>query len=175
MSRLDAGSGAFELAARGADGMLARADLDFAARGVVTQFKEGPSAKFDQISGALSIVHTGDRWSLAGRRVRAVRAGRRDPDSQFDVSWRGGDAGLLDLRASASYLRADTLLPLTGLLPEKNLRERLGEIAPTGEWTDTLHRADAQFRRPILGGCRCRRNFAMSVLRPWAARRVFGA
>jgi uncharacterized protein (TIGR02099 family) len=137
LSRLDAGSGAFELAASGADGMLARADLDFAARGVVTQLKEGPSAKFEQISGALSIVHTGDRWSLAGRRVRAVRSGRRDPDSQFDVSWRSGDAGLLDLRASASYLRADTLLPLTGLLPEKNLREQLGEIAPTGEWTDT--------------------------------------
>jgi uncharacterized protein (TIGR02099 family) len=137
LSRLDAGSGAFELAASGADGMLARADLDFAARAVVTQFKEGPSAKFEQISGALSIVHTADRWSLAGRRVRAVRSGRRDPDSQFDVSWRSGDAGLLDLRASASYLRADTLLPLTGLLPEKNLREQLGEIAPTGEWTDT--------------------------------------
>ena len=137
LSRLDAGGGAFELAANGADGTLARADLDFAARGVVTQFKEGPSAKFEQISGALSVVHTGDRWSLSGRRVRAVRSGRLDPDSQFDVSWRGDDAGLLDLRASASYLRADTLLPLTGLLPEKNLRAQLGEIAPTGEWTDT--------------------------------------
>jgi uncharacterized protein (TIGR02099 family) len=137
LSRLDAGSGAFELAARGADGMLARADLDFAAQGVVTQLKDGPSAKFEQISGALSIVHTGDRWSLSGRRVQAVRSGRRDPDSQFDVSWRGGDAGLLDLRASASYLRADTLLPFTGLLPDKNLREQLREIAPTGEWMDT--------------------------------------
>jgi uncharacterized protein (TIGR02099 family) len=137
LSRLDAGSGAFELAARGADGMLARADLDFAAQGVVTQLKDGPSAKFEQISGALSIVHTGDRWSLSGRRVQAVRSGRSDPDSQFDVSWRAGDAGLLDLRASASYLRADTLLPFTGLLPDKKLRERLGEIAPTGEWMDT--------------------------------------
>src|SRR3984957_3265987 len=138
LSRLDAGGGAFELAANGADGTLARADLDFAARGVVTQFKEGPSAKFEQISGALSVVHTGDRWSLSGRRVRAVRSGRLDPDSQFDVSWRGGDAGLLDLRASASYLRADALLPLTGLLPDKSLRDRLGEIAPTGEGTETI-------------------------------------
>jgi len=43
----------------------------------------------------------------------------------------------LDLRARASYLRADTLLPLGGLLPEKDIRERLREIAPTGEWTDT--------------------------------------
>ena len=137
LSRLDAGRGAFELAARGADGILTSANLDFAAQGVVTQFKDGPSAKFEQISGALSIVHTGDRWSLSGQRVRAVRSGRRDPDSQFDVSWRGGDAGLLDLRASASYLRADALLPLTGLLPDKSLRDRLGEIAPTGEWTDT--------------------------------------
>src|SRR6202789_3585478 len=66
LSRLDAGSGACELAARGADGTLARADLDFAAQGVVTQLKDGPSAKFEQISGALSIVHTGDRWSLSG-------------------------------------------------------------------------------------------------------------
>jgi uncharacterized protein (TIGR02099 family) len=137
LSRLDAGSGAFELAARGADGTLAGADLDFAAQGVVTQLEDGPSEKFEQISGALSIVHTGDRWSLSGRRVQAVRSGRRDPDSQFDVSWRAGDAGLLDLSASASYLRADTLLPFSGLLPDKNLRERLGEIAPTGEWMDT--------------------------------------
>src|SRR6202040_704443 len=61
----------------------------------------------------------------------------RDPDSQFDVSWRGGDTGLLDLRARASYLRADTLLPFSGLLPDRQLREQLREIAPTGEWMDT--------------------------------------
>src|ERR1700694_3878858 len=36
LSRLDAGSGAFELAARGTGRTLARADLDFAAQGVVT-------------------------------------------------------------------------------------------------------------------------------------------
>ncbi len=138
LNRLDAGSGAFELAARGTGQTLARADLDFAARGVVTQLAEGPSAKFEQIGGALNVSHAGDRWSLSGRRVQAVRSGRRDPDSQFDVSWRGGDAGLLDLHASASYLRADTLLPLTGLLPDKSLRERLGEIAPTGEWMNTV-------------------------------------
>ncbi len=138
LSRLDAGSGAFELAARGTGQTLTRADLDFSARGVATQFKEGPSAKFEQISGALNLIHSGDRWSLSGRRVRAVRSGHRDPDSQFDVSWYASQAGLLDLRASASYLRADTLLPLSGLLPDKTLRDRLGEVAPTGEWMDTV-------------------------------------
>jgi uncharacterized protein (TIGR02099 family) len=137
LSRLNAGSGAFELAARGQGLTLSRADLDFGAQGVVTQLSEGPSAKFEQISGVLSIVHAGDRWSLSGQRVSAMRSGRRDPDSQFDVSWRRSDAGLLDLRASASYLRADTLLPLSGLLPNKDVRDRLREIAPTGEWMDT--------------------------------------
>jgi uncharacterized protein (TIGR02099 family) len=137
LSRLNAGSGAFELAARGQGLALSRADLDFGAQGVVTQLSEGPSAKFEQISGVLSIVHAGDRWSLSGQRVSAMRSGRRDPDSQFDVSWRRSDAGLLDLRASASYLRADTLLPLSGLLPNKDVRDRLREIAPTGEWMDT--------------------------------------
>jgi uncharacterized protein (TIGR02099 family) len=137
LSRLNAGSGAFELAARGQGLALSRADLDFGAQGVVTQLSEGPSAKFEQISGVLSIVHAGDRWSLSGQRVSAMRSGRRDPDSQFDVSWRRSDAGLLDLRASASYLRADTLLPLGGLLPNKDVRDRLREIAPTGEWMDT--------------------------------------
>src|SRR6202023_1967297 len=34
-------------------------------------------------------------------------------------------------------LRADTLLPLGGLLPDKAVRDRLQEIAPTGEWVDT--------------------------------------
>jgi len=138
LSRLDAGSGAFDLAARGTGRVLTSADLDFAARGVVTQLNDGPSAKFEQIGGALRVLHAGDRWSLSGARVRAVRSGRRDPDSQFDVSWRGSEAGLLDLRARASYLRADSLLPLSGLLPDKAIRERLREIAPTGEWTDTV-------------------------------------
>jgi uncharacterized protein (TIGR02099 family) len=137
LSRLDAGSGAFELGARGQGLTLSRADLDFGAQGVVTRLSEGASAKFEQISGVLSIIHSGDRWSLSGQRVRAVRSGRLDPDSQFDVSWRRSDAGLLDLRASASYLRADTLLPLSGLLPNKDVRDRLREIAPTGEWIDT--------------------------------------
>jgi uncharacterized protein (TIGR02099 family) len=138
LSRLDAGTGAFALAARGTGRVLAGADLEFAAQGVVAQLSDRPSAKFEQISGVLSIVHAGDRWSLSGKRVRAVRSGRRDPDSQFEASWRGTDAGLLDLRARASYLRADTLLPLSGLLPQKEVRERLREIAPTGEWIDTV-------------------------------------
>src|SRR6202035_448126 len=40
LSRLDAGSGAFNLAASGAGPVLARADLDFAAQGVVTQLRD---------------------------------------------------------------------------------------------------------------------------------------
>jgi uncharacterized protein (TIGR02099 family) len=146
LSRLDAGTGAFELAARGTGRVLTHADLDFTAQGVITQLSDGPSPKFEQISGALSVLHAGDRWSLSGKRVRALRSGRRDPDSQFDVSWRGSEAGMLDLHARASYLRADTLLPLGGLLPDKTVRDRLREIAPTGEWTDTviaLNRASA--------------------------------
>jgi uncharacterized protein (TIGR02099 family) len=138
LSRLDAGSGAFDLAARGTGRVLTSAELDFAAQGVVTQLNDGPSAKFEQIGGALRVLHAGDRWSLSGARVRAVRSGRRDPESEFDVSWRGGEAGLLDLRARATYLRADTLLPLSGLLPDKAVRDRLREIAPTGEWMDTV-------------------------------------
>ena len=133
LNRLDAGSGEFELAASGAGSTLTRADLDFAAQGVVTQLSDGPSAAFQQINGALSVVHAGDRWSLSGQRVRTVRSGRRDPDSQFQVSWRNGNAGLLDLRAHASYLRADSLLPLAGLLPDKNIRDRLQELAQSAK------------------------------------------
>jgi uncharacterized protein (TIGR02099 family) len=138
LSRLDAGSGAFELAARGAGPVLARADLDFAARGVATQLTDGPVAKFEQISGSLSVQHTKDHWTLTGRRVHAVRSVSRDPDSQFEVSWRNGAAGVLDLQAHASYLRTDTLLPLAGLLPDKQVRDRLEEYSPTGEWLDTM-------------------------------------
>jgi uncharacterized protein (TIGR02099 family) len=137
LSRLGAGVGGFEVAARGAGASLTRADVDFAAVGVTTHLTDEPSVKFDQIAGALTITHSGDRWTLLGRRVRALRAGRRDPDSEFDVSWRGAATGLLELRARASYLRAETLLPLAGLLPEKDLRERLQELAFTGEWTNT--------------------------------------
>jgi uncharacterized protein (TIGR02099 family) len=137
LSRLGAGNGGFEVAARGQGPALTRADLDFGAAGVTTQLTDEPSVKFDQIAGSLTITHTGDRWTLLGRRVRALRAGRSDPDSEFDVSWRGDDSGLLELRGRASYLHAAALLPLAGLLPQKDLRERLQEVAPTGEWMDT--------------------------------------
>ena len=138
LNRLDAGSGAFELAARGQGATLSRADLDFAAQGVAAQLADGPSATFEQISGALTVIHAQDRWSLMGKRVRTLRAGRRDPDSDFDVSWRDGAAGLLEVRAHTGYLRADALVPLSGLLPGEEVRDRLREIAPTGEWVDTV-------------------------------------
>jgi uncharacterized protein (TIGR02099 family) len=154
--RLDAGSGAFELAASGTGRVLSRADLDFAAQGVVTQLSDGATATFDQISGELGLIHAGDRWTISGKGVRAVQPGRRDPDSQFAVSWRNGASGFTALRASASYLRADSLLPLAGLLPDKNVRDRLQELAPTGEWMDThvalvRDTADAAWRLEMRG------------------------
>jgi len=133
LSNLDSGTGAFDIAALGQGAMLSRADAEFEATNVVTQLPEGPVAKFDQMSGALSLVHTGDRWSLSGQRVRV---GRRERESAFEVGWQEAQAGLLNVRASATYLRAETLLPLTGFLPQKDLRNRLREIAPSGEWTD---------------------------------------
>ena len=134
LSNLDSGIGAFEIAASGQGAVLSRADIDFGAINVVTQLPAGPVAKFDQMSGALTLLHTGDRWSLAGRRVRV---GRRDPESAFDVNWQEGEMGLLNARARANYVRVETLLPLMGFLPQKDLRERLREIAPSGEWSDT--------------------------------------
>ena len=103
---------------------------------MVIQLTDEPGVTFDEIAGAFTLSHDVDGWTLLGRRVRALRAGRRDPDSEFDANWRGGDDGLLSLHARASYLRAETLLPLAGLLPQKDFRERLQDIAPTGEWTN---------------------------------------
>jgi len=137
LTRLEGGTGGFEVTARGRGAELARADLDCLASGVTTQLGLEPVVKFDQVSGAFTVTHSGDRWTLLGRRVRALRDGHRDPDSEFDAAWRETDAGLIELRARASYLRADTLLPLAGLLPQRDLRERLQEVAPTGEWIDT--------------------------------------
>jgi len=133
LARLGSGTGGFQIAARGRGVTLNRADLEFEAHNVTMQLTDEPSVKFDQITGALTLTHAGDRWTLLGRRVRALRDGLRDPDSDLDASWRD-DAGLLELHAKASYLRIGTLLPLAGLLPQKDLRERLQEIAPTGEW-----------------------------------------
>jgi uncharacterized protein (TIGR02099 family) len=137
LPRLDGGAGGFEVAARGAGDTLARADLDFDATNVTTKLVDEPDVKFDQIAGALTVAHSEDRWTLLGRRVHAQRGERRDPDSEFDVNWRASDSGLTELHFTASYLRAETLLPLAGLLPQKDLRERLQELEPTGEWLDT--------------------------------------
>ena len=114
--------------------LISRADVDFGAADVEIRASEGPVAKFDQMSGAMTLLHTQDRWSVTGQRVRV---GRRDRESAFDVTWQEGPAGLLNVRVHADYLRAETLLPLTGFLPQKELRERLRDIAPSGEWTDT--------------------------------------
>jgi uncharacterized protein (TIGR02099 family) len=137
LSRLGGGTGSFEMAARGRGRSLTHVDLDFSAENVLVRLTDEPSVTFDHISGAFAVTHGGDRWTILGRRVRASRGGRRDPDSEFDVSWREESDGLIELHARDSYLRAETLLPLAGLLPQKDLRERMQEIAPTGEWLDT--------------------------------------
>jgi uncharacterized protein (TIGR02099 family) len=134
LSNLDSGVGAFEVAAQGKGAVLSSADVDFGAINVVTQMPEGRSAKFEQMNGALTLAHSGDHWSLTGKRVRV---GRGDAESAFDVNWQESAAGLLSLRVRANYLRVETLLPLTGFLPQKAIRDRLREIAPSGEWTDT--------------------------------------
>ena len=134
LSSLDAGQGAFNMTASGRGKILARADLDFSASGVATQFVDGPIAKFEQLSGVLTLRHAGPQWSLRGVRVRTAA---HDPESSFQVAWHIEDAGLMDLHARANYLRAETLLPLTALLPQKNVRDNLRDIAPTGEWIDT--------------------------------------
>jgi uncharacterized protein (TIGR02099 family) len=131
---LESGTATFDISAEGHGTTLTRAGLDFTASGVATRLADGPMAKFDQMSGVLSLAHEGERWSISGRRVRALR---RDPESAFDVSWNRSAAGLLDVAARASYLRIDTLLPLAGFLPQPDLREKIREVAPTGEWTDT--------------------------------------
>jgi len=146
LTRLDAGTGGFQalVSGRGAD--VERADLQFSASGVVARLAERPNAVMDQVSGALSLTHTADRWTLVGRRLRAVSAGRQDPDSEFEARWRESDTGMLELHAEANYLRAEALLPLVGLMPQKDIRDRLRDLAPTGEWSDmrlTLARASA--------------------------------
>jgi len=149
LQRLGSGAGGFELSARGQGLGLARADLEFGATAVMARLTNEPGVTFDEVAGTMALTHAGDRWTLAGRRVRAQRGGRRDPESEFDVNWRDAEGGLLELHARASYLRAETLLPLAGLVPQKDLRQRLQEAAPTGEWTNMgvdLSRATPQDR-----------------------------
>jgi uncharacterized protein (TIGR02099 family) len=136
LERLDAGTGSFQTAARGRGATLERMDLDFGAQGVVTRLSDGANTRMDEVSAELSLTHADDRWTLLGRRVRAQHGGQRDPNSEFDVSWRDNDAGMLELKANANYLRAEALLPLVGLMPQKDVRDRLRQLAPTGEWMD---------------------------------------
>lgn len=136
LQNLHAGRGAFQLTGAGRGANLTRAVLSVDARAVATLLPSGTAVKFDEIGGSFALTHTDDRWSLQGRQVRALRAGRKDPVSQFGIDWRGAEAGLVELRARASYLHADSLLPLAGLVPQKDIRERLIAAAPTGEWFD---------------------------------------
>ena len=136
LERLDEGTGSFQTAAHGRGATLERIDLNFGAQGVVTRLSDGANTRMDEVSAALSLTHSDNRWTLLGRRVRAQRGGHRDPNSEFDVSWRDDETGMLELKANATYLRAEALLPLVGLMPQKDVRERLRQLAPTGEWMD---------------------------------------
>lgn len=147
LTRLDAGTGAFQALVRGRGADIEHADLEFSATHVVARLAEHPNPVMDQVSGSLSLDHAADRWTLVGRRLRTAAAGRRDPDSEFEASWRESAAGMLDLHAQANYLRAEALLPLVGLMPQKDIRERLRDLAPTGEWSNmrlTLARDSAR-------------------------------
>jgi uncharacterized protein (TIGR02099 family) len=136
LMRLDAGTGSFRAQAAGKGADLQRAELEFGAQGVVTKLTDGANTKLEQVSGELALVHSAHRWTLVGRRLRVVTDGRRDPNSEFDASWRESEDGMLELSAAANYLRAEALLPLLGLMPQKDIRDRLRETAPTGEWMD---------------------------------------
>jgi uncharacterized protein (TIGR02099 family) len=136
LTRLDAGSGSFRVHAAGRDADLQRAELEFGAQGVVTKLTDGANTKLEQVSGELALVHSEHRWTLVGRRLGVLRDGRRDPNSEFDASWRESEGGMLEFSAAANYLRAEALLPLLGLMPQKDIRDRLREAAPTGEWMD---------------------------------------
>ncbi|HXP65822.1 MAG TPA: hypothetical protein VN815_10135, partial [Steroidobacteraceae bacterium] len=109
LGKLDSGTGAFDIAAKGSGPAISRVDADFGAGDVEIRGSEGPVAKFDQMSGSLTLVHSQDRWSLTGQRVRV---GRRDRESAFDAVWQDSPAGLLNMQVHADYLRAETLLPL---------------------------------------------------------------
>ncbi len=137
LKQLNAGTADVSVAARGRDGALQQADLQVQAQGVITQLTDEPPTRFDRIGGSLSLTHDGDRWTLLGRRLQTARAGQPDPDSQFEVSWQRGTAGDLELHGHASQLRAEALLPLAGLLPQADIRDRLRELEPSGEWLDT--------------------------------------
>ncbi|NNM62599.1 MAG: hypothetical protein HKM03_10550, partial [Steroidobacteraceae bacterium] len=142
LDHLKSGSGAFELKANGIGHDLGDANFDFEATNVAARSNDGSTAKFDRIGGHLELAHQGDRWTLLGRHVQALRSGRVDPPSQFEVTWRAKRGGGFHLRARASYLRADNLLPLAALLPRKSSRERLIAISPTGEWRNASLRLE---------------------------------
>src|ERR1700722_18221672 len=80
--------------------------------------------------------------AIAGRcRDGAYGHCATDTASRIPSSTRTGARVMVDCsscaRGRASYVRADALRPLAGLLPQRDLRERLQEVAPTGEWIDT--------------------------------------
>ncbi|HLW25366.1 MAG TPA: YhdP family protein [Steroidobacteraceae bacterium] len=136
LTRLNGGTGAFDLGLGGRGPVLAHADLRFAARHVTMQLADEPESAFEVVSGQLMLDHAGDRWMMHGRHLKAAVPGRSDPESEFDASIRGGESGLLELEAQANHLRAEALLPLAGLMPQRELRARLRDIAPSGEWSD---------------------------------------
>ncbi len=134
LGNLDAGSGAIELSGSGHGITFDAAKLKIHAAGVATRLPDGLVASFDQIGGEFDLRHADEIWTLRGTHVRASP---HDPESTVEVRWGAAQAGALDVRVQASYLRAETLLPFVTFLPKGEMRERVLAFAPTGEWTGT--------------------------------------
>ena len=127
-------------------------DLDFSAQGVVAKLTDGPSAAVRRRSAALlSLTHAADRWTV--ERPPRARAARRPPRSGLRVRRelarrRLGLAGTA--RRGASYLRAEALLPLAGLMPQKECATGCASSRPPASgWICGFARARGTVERSL--------------------------
>ena len=175
LTRLGTGIGGFELAAVGRGAELARADLDFNATAVTTQLTDEPGVKFDQIAGTLTVTHAGDRWTLSGRRVRAHGSRSARPGVRVRCELARRRLGVAGIEGAGELSARRNAAAAGRAAAAKDLRERLQEIEPTGEWLDTRVDLARDTADGSLAIHRAGADSVASALRPSDARRACAA
>lgn len=129
------GRGSLRLDAALQGNELASANLRLQLSEVVLPASSGwpTPASYPVIAGDLTLRREGAAWRLTGRDLELSTDRHAWPASNLSASWQGDARGLTRLESTATFLRLDNLIPLLGLAPPGDWREKLVALSPEGE------------------------------------------
>jgi len=89
--------------------------------------------RYPVIAGDLDLRREASQWRLTGRDLEVSTDAHAWTASDLSATWDHDERRLTRFEAQASFLRLDNLVPLAGLAPAAEWRDRLIALSPAGE------------------------------------------